>query len=52
MVSGMEKVLGTSKLSSKFQVTIPKDAREELNLGPGDRVVFILENRKLILKKG
>jgi len=48
----MERILGTSKLSSKFQVTIPKDARDMFKLEHGDRVVFIMENDKLILKKG
>jgi AbrB family looped-hinge helix DNA binding protein len=31
----------TSTVTSKGQVTIPKAIREELGVGPGDRVVFI-----------
>lgn len=32
-----------SALSSKCQVTIPKEAREKLNIGPGDRVKFFFD---------
>lgn len=31
----------TSKISSKFQVVIPRKIREQLNLRPGQRLVFI-----------
>ena len=48
----MEKILGLSKLSSKNQITIPKDVRETLNLQVGDRVVFILKNGEVTIKKG
>jgi len=48
----MEKILGLSKLSAKYQVTIPKDARERFNLHVGDRILFVEEDGKLILKKG
>jgi len=48
----MNKILGLSKLSAKFQVTIPKDARERFNLNVGDRILFVEEDGKLVLKKG
>ncbi len=48
----MDSVLGTSKLSSKFQVTIPKDARVLFNLKVGDRLIFTEEDNKLLIKKG
>ena len=32
-----------SSLSSKCQITIPKEARERLNIGPGDRVKFFFD---------
>ena len=47
----LDTILGVSKLSSKFQVTIPKDVREILNVSPGDRVVFIREGDKIIIQK-
>jgi len=34
-----------SALSSKGQVTIPKEARERLKIGPGDRVKFFFDAR-------
>jgi len=48
----MDKILGLSRLSAKFQVTIPKDARERFNLNAGDRILFVEEDGKLVLKKG
>ena len=47
----MDEILGISRLSSKFQVTIPKDARVLFNLKAGDRVVFVKEGDKLVIKK-
>jgi AbrB family looped-hinge helix DNA binding protein len=32
-----------SALSSKGQITIPKEARQRLNIGPGDRVKFFFD---------
>ena len=34
----------TAKVMSKGQVTIPKDIRDVLRIGPGSRVSFIVEN--------
>ena len=48
----MNKILGLSRLSAKFQVTIPKDARERFSLKAGDRILFVEEDGKLILRKG
>lgn len=31
----------TSKISSKYQVVIPRRIREQLNLKPGQKLVFI-----------
>jgi len=50
-VKHLDTILGVSKLSSKFQVTIPKDVREILKVSPGDRIVFIHEEGKIIIKK-
>ncbi len=41
----------TSLMTSKGQTTIPKQIREHLNLHPGDKVDFIVdENGKVILE--
>lgn len=33
--------MGKSKLTSKGQITIPKDVRERLGLKPGDEIDFV-----------
>ncbi len=46
------KALGDSKLTSKFQVTVPKAVREILGLDTGDRLVFIRNHDQILVKKG
>jgi len=45
------EILGMSKLTYKFQVTIPKKVREKFELKEGDMLVFIEEDGRLILTK-
>lgn len=40
-----------SKLTTKFQATVPKTIREFLGLEKGDAVSFEIENDQVILKK-
>jgi AbrB family looped-hinge helix DNA binding protein len=40
-----------SKVSSKWQTTIPSEVREELGLKPGDLIQYSLDSGKLILRK-
>lgn len=35
--------MATSTVTSKGQTTIPKEIRDRLNLHPGDRVEFVIE---------
>ncbi len=35
--------MSTSTITSKGQTTIPKDVRARLNLHPGDRIEFLVE---------
>jgi|YelNatPaOPRAMG01_1025707.scaffolds.fasta_scaffold266944_2 AbrB family looped-hinge helix DNA binding protein len=47
----MTKILGIAKLSSKAQVTIPKEVREIMELNAKDKVLFIQEDEKIIIRK-
>jgi AbrB family looped-hinge helix DNA binding protein len=44
--------LGTSKVTRKFQATVPKTVRTLLGLDDGDLLVFLRNNDGVILKKG
>lgn len=46
------KVVGDSKVSGKFQATIPGPVRELLGLESGDRIMFLTEGCNVIVKKG
>jgi len=46
------KILGDSKVTEKFQATIPRVVRELLNVDSGDRVIFVAENESVSIKKG
>ena len=43
--------LGTSKITSKGQVTIPAEIREDMGLTPGTDVVFLELDDMVIIKK-
>jgi antitoxin PrlF len=38
-------------ITSKYQVTIPKDVREQVGLQDGDRVSFVAEGDTIIVRK-
>ncbi|MCS7094678.1 MAG: AbrB/MazE/SpoVT family DNA-binding domain-containing protein [Thaumarchaeota archaeon] len=44
-------VSGVSPVSGKGQVTIPKEIQDFLGVGPGDRMVFVVEDGKFVLFK-
>ena len=46
------KLLGQSRLSSKNQVVVPQEVREELKLKPGDIICFVKEENRIIIVKG
>jgi len=46
------KTLGSAKLSTKGQVTVPVAARNKFNLEIGDLILFLEEDGKLVLRKG
>lgn len=46
------KRLGDSKVTEKFQATIPGPVRKLLRLTSGDRLVFLTERGNVLVKKG
>ena len=42
-------IVENAKVMSKGQITLPKDIREALKLGTGDRVTLIYENNQVVL---
>ena len=40
-----------TKVTSKFQTTIPKDIRKKLNLKVGDMVNFVIRDGNIIIQK-
>jgi AbrB family looped-hinge helix DNA binding protein len=44
--------VGTSKVTRKFQATVPKAVRKQLSLDYGDLLVFLKEDDEIVLKKG
>jgi antitoxin PrlF len=48
----MEKAMGSSKLTSKYQATIPKKVRKILKLRAGDFIIFrIAKDGSVTIKK-
>lgn len=46
-----KEILGTSKLSHKFQITVSKEVRERFGVKAGDILVFYDDNGKLVIGK-
>ncbi len=44
-------MLLTSKLTAKYQVTIPQEVREQLNLQSGDLLLFVIEDGRVVIQK-
>lgn len=47
----MPEIIEMGTISSRGQVAIPSDIREQLNLQEGSKVLFFLENDTLLMKK-
>jgi AbrB family looped-hinge helix DNA binding protein len=41
----------TSKVTQKYQATIPQAVRKKLEIEQGDRIIFEIEDDKVVLKK-
>jgi len=44
-------VTAVSRLTSKYQATIPRPAREALGLAPGDTVAFVVSGGRVWLRR-
>ncbi len=47
----MERILGLSNVSKKYQITLTKEVREKLGIKEGDKVVFVEKNGDIVIKK-
>ncbi|PIN97119.1 MAG: hypothetical protein COU45_04310 [Nitrosopumilus sp. CG10_big_fil_rev_8_21_14_0_10_33_7] len=46
-----KEILGTTTMSHKFQITVPKKVREKHGLKEGDTLVFVNDGEKLYIAK-
>ena len=47
----MEEVIEMGKISTRGQIAIPAEIRKEMDLQEGQKVIFVLENDTLMIKK-
>ncbi len=47
----MSEIIEMGTVSSRGQICIPNDIREEMGLKEGNKVLFVLQNESLIVKK-
>ena len=45
----MAKILGASKVTVRYQVTIPEDVRKQMKIKVGQTLAFAEENGKIVL---
>jgi len=45
------KILDVTGVTKRFQTTVPKTVREILNVSNDDRIVWILDNGEIKIKK-
>lgn len=45
----MGKILGASKITVRFQVTIPENARKMMKVKEGQTLIFVEENGKVMI---
>ena len=47
----MRKIIGLTKVSAKFLITLPKNVREQLEIREGDSLVWASEDGKICVQK-
>lgn len=50
-ISLYENIIGATEITTRFKTTIPKCVREKLGIKKKDRVLWIEENGKIVVKK-
>jgi len=45
----MGKVLGSTKVTVRFQVTVPEEVRKKLKIKEGDSLVFVEDNKRVYI---
>ena len=43
--------MSLTKVTRNYQITVPRDIREQANIKEGDRIVITMENNEIRLKK-
>ncbi len=43
--------MGTTTVTRNFQITLPKDVRELENIHVGDKLILIVENDEIVMRK-
>ena len=46
------RILGTSRITGKSQVTVPKAVRDIFKLEKGDLLVFVRSKGQIVVRKG
>ena len=45
----MGKALGSSKVTVRFQVTVPEEVRKKMKVKEGDTLVFVEDGKKIYI---
>ena len=45
----MPKIMGASKVTTRYQVTVPQEVREKLGVSIGDTLAFVEEGEKVYI---
>lgn len=46
----MGKIISVSKMTVRYQITIPPEVRQIIKINDGESVVFVEDNGKIILR--
>ena len=46
----MAKILGSSKVTVRYQITVPEDVRKIMKIEAGQTLAFVDEDGKIVLK--